>query len=133
MHCDARIERVAKWVFNECLPPVVRDSRVFMQPLLRVVFGEKAKYFLHFHEAGGPDTNDQLDRAYNQTRNVKVQQQGSDLSDAALERICSATVGNRVLDVGGGNGVLAESLRSDHKVTVCDLLLDEDVVGNFRT
>ncbi len=123
-----KIERIIKFLLNECLPPIIRERRTLMRVLLRLAFGDKGKNFLRFREYGGAFGKSDLREIYSQTQNLKVLQQESDLSDRVIEQINASVIGEEVLDVGGGNGVLANSMQKDYSVSVCDLVLQEKVV-----
>lgn len=110
------------------LPPVIRDSRFLMIPLLRLALGPKFRIFAQFKESGFQLTPEQFSGVYQDLADASKIQGATDLNLLSVEAILDGTLGPAVLDVGCGRGFLAERLnRSFERVTGCDIVLDEDL------
>ncbi len=108
------------------LPPVLRDSRFTMVPLLRLVFGRQWRTFADFKEHGFALTEAEFSAVYAGTHEVAQVQGETDLNEACTSEILSNVVGDTVLDVGCGRGYLVEQLRKvAANVTGCDIVEDD--------
>lgn len=124
MNMPRSLERFIRFLLDECCPPVLRDSRLFMWLPIRLAFGRKAAYFMEFKEKVAEDHEGVLAGIYGKTGDVRIREGGTDLSDAVSGRIAADADGRTVLDVGCGGGFLAGLLSVDHEVTACDIALD---------
>jgi SAM-dependent methyltransferase len=129
MNLDYRVERAINFLLNECLPPVLRDSRWFMAPAYRILFKDKADEYLDFKERAPFMTDAEMRGFYAQIIRFSIQRQGTDLSRAALAEVFAGVCGDTVLDVGCGNGVLAGFLAERYRVTACDFVVGPDVTA----
>lgn len=131
MNLNKTIERTIRFVLDECLPPILRDRRFLMLLPFKLVFGTKAKFFLDFKEKSIHLSEHAISEIYSKTSSVHIQQKGTDLSASSIRDIEANILGNNVLDVGCGNGLLANHLSKLFKVTACDILVDEKTIHNF--
>ena len=104
-----RLTSPLNWVLDNLLPPVLRDSRWFMMPLFRLLFGEKARDFARFKEEAPFLTRAQFRDWYRRLADAHIRRE-TDLSPAALEQVLAAVAGASALDVGSGRGFLAARL-----------------------
>lgn len=128
MHVEKKLERIVKFILDDCVPPVLRDQRAFMSPLFRLIFGRKAKHFVAFRENILKINHEQILTMYKEAQEVAIHQHGSDLSGEMLKIVSSAVVGERILDAGGGNALLGKAIGEGRQVTVCDIVLDDAVL-----
>jgi SAM-dependent methyltransferase len=113
-------------LLDNWLPPVLRDSRFAMWPLLFLAFGRHWRTFANFKPRGFGLTEAQFAEAYASTHEVSQVQGETDLNEACVTAILENVVGSSVLDAGCGRGFLAEQLREVvAEVTGCDLVQDD--------
>jgi hypothetical protein len=75
------------------LPPVVRDSKLVMFPLLYLVFGKRFKQFADFKPRGFSMSSEEFASAYESTADLQKIQGLTDLNDACVEAILGDVVG----------------------------------------
>jgi SAM-dependent methyltransferase len=97
------------WILDNLLPPALRDSRLFMTPLFRALFGARASDFMRFKEEAPFLTKREFRGWYERLASSHIRRE-SDLTPEALEAVLEAVVGDQVLDVGAGRGFLARRL-----------------------
>lgn len=115
-------------LLDNWLPPVIRDSRFVMIPLLRLALGRKFRVFAQFKESGFQLTPEQFSGVYQNLADASKIQGATDLNLRCVDAIIDSTVGPTVLDAGCGRGFLAERLnQSFDRVVGCDIVLDEDL------
>lgn len=123
MNIPRGLESAVRFLFNECLPPVLRDSRVVMALPFRLLFGKRAALFLDFKDRAHTMTTAELRDLYAEVSVVQINDAGTDLAPAAIALICSELTGDTALDVGCGGGVLAGAMARTHRTTACDFLV----------
>lgn len=133
MNVPRGLESAVRFLFNECLPPVLRDSRLVMALPFRLLFGKRASLFLDFKDRAYAMTDAELRDLYAEVSVVQINDGGTDLAPAAITRICSELVGNTALDVGCGGGVLAGAMARTHRTSACDFLVAERTRQAFPT
>lgn len=113
-------------VLDDWLPPVLRDSKWLMYPLLYLLFGARFRYFADFKRRGFALSPQEFARVYEATSDLQKVQGATDLNEACIDAILESVVGTTVIDVGCGRGYLAEQLASLGKfqVTGCDIVLE---------
>ena len=117
-----------RFLLDECLPPIVRDSRWFARLPLRLAFGEKGDVYLDFKTRAMTMSDAEMARVYGSIREGVVERD-TDLNEASVQAILRDLVGPRVLEVGCGVGYLARQLGERHDTTAVDIALDADVVA----
>ena len=108
---------------DQWLPPFVRDSRLLMLPMFKLLFGEKAELFMDFKEKLHFMNHINIQKIYKQVASCSIRRE-TDLNSKCLQAIQKAVVGRNVLDIACGQGFLARRLSRDHHVTAADILLD---------
>ena len=121
-----------RYVLEELLPPVLRDSR-FMRWLFRRHWGQLIDEIERFRERGHWVTEEEYAAVYSALPRVHEE---TDLNEACVQRLVEECQGIRVLDVGCGTGVLLERLRSGPKgsqleLTGADFQIDPAVRSRF--
>jgi ubiquinone/menaquinone biosynthesis C-methylase UbiE len=117
---DRRVTNVVRYVLDEWLPPVVRESRLLNRALARAFFG--TTFDLDFKEKAFAMSPAEIAGAYERLAAGADRYRASDTTRGQAEAIVRHTVGPRVLEVGCGNGDLTELLaRAGHRVLPCDV------------
>jgi len=112
------------WLLNNSLPPMLRDSRLLMAPLMRIVFGEHAPMLMEFKQRAMSMTQAEYVDFYRQLAPLASSTE-TDLNRKCTTRILEDVAGSRVLEVGCGRGYLARKLCHRYDVTACDIVIDE--------
>ncbi|MCK5133044.1 MAG: class I SAM-dependent methyltransferase [Candidatus Sabulitectum sp.] len=131
MNLNNSMERIIKFALDECLPPILRDSKFFMWLPFKVAFGSKAHYFFNFKEQVASISDESISDIYSQTGSVQIQENDTDLGRSMIREIDTNISGESLLDVGCGKGVLAKRLSKKCSVTACDILIDPKTVNNL--
>ena len=116
------------WILDNVLPPVFRDSRIFMWPLFRILFGSRMYQFMAFKENAWTMTEEEYVRTYDLLACVHIERE-TDLNDTCIRRILEAVVGREVLDVACGRGYLARCIVEDKRVRVVGIDIAPPEVG----
>jgi len=95
-----------------------------MYPLFKLAFGAKASIFLEFRERAFSMTDSEYQQCYVEIQDSRIVG-GSDLNRECMDRIPQEIVGNKVLEVGCGRGLLAAQLAEHFHVTACDIVVPE--------
>lgn len=123
------------WLLDNLLPPLLRDSRWVMAPLLRLGLGPKAAHFERFRDNAANLSPDERTRFYEFLADAHIKRE-TDLSHACIERILSDVCGNSVLDVACGRGYLSRLLhaKQGRQVTGADFCppLSEEIDPGLR-
>lgn len=114
------------------LPPVVRDSRWVMYPLMRIALGPAWREHANFKPIGFELSAPEFGDVYRRIAGSEVQGE-TDLNAASVEAILAEVRGGTVLEAGCGRGYLARQLTevADH-VTAVDIVLPADLPGHDR-
>lgn len=96
-----------RFVLEDLLPPVVRDSSLF-RGAASLVWGDHISRLASFRERAPFLTDAEYERLYRDHPRVH---EGTDNSDACIARIIADTVGESVCDVGCGTGALIRQIR----------------------
>ncbi len=110
-------------VLDQCLPPFMRDSKLLMLPLFKLLFGSKARFFMNFKDKALYMTPAEFKTVYREAAAYFIYRK-TDLNEACLTRILNHIVGSTVLDVACGRGFLAGQLSSRYHVTAADIFLE---------
>ncbi len=111
-----------RFLMDECVPPIIRDSRWFMYLPFKLLFGKKANLYFEFKGRAPGMSEDEYREFYANISDTYVHGD-TDLSRITIEKILKGVVGNTVVDVGCGRGLLVKKL--------CDMGLDVSGVDVF--
>ncbi len=111
------------FLFDQCLPPLLRDARWFMWLPFKLLFGQRAEIFFQFKDRAPGLSAEQFAQVYRDAAPVFIQRD-TDLNKAGIDAIESHVVGPSVLDIACGRGFLARRLAAHYRVTAADIVLD---------
>ena len=118
---------VLRWVLEDLLPPVVRDSRAFGW-LASLAWGRHIADLARFRSRAPYVTTQEYEAIYRQHPRV---QEETDNSSACIGRVLAHIVGDSVCDVGCGTGFLARRVRDAApgpyaRLAAVDFVLDRE-------
>jgi len=118
---DRRITIPVRRLLDDWLPPVVREWRPLNSLLARVVHGPR--FDLDFKERAFRMSDREIAQAYDELAQGGARFRDTDTTPAQIDAIVEAARG-RVLEVGCGNGAIAERLRdARHDVVAVDVTM----------
>jgi ubiquinone/menaquinone biosynthesis C-methylase UbiE len=112
------------FLFDECIPPIIRDQKWFMWLPFKILFKEKAKVFFEFKDKATRLSEKEFAALYEEVCSVFIQRPAH-LNDGCVKEIIANALGERVADVGCGGGFVAGLLSKRHRVTACDMIVSE--------
>lgn len=129
MKVSRRTQLRILWVFNQLLPPIIRDARWFMRLPMRLAFRRCTELGMTFKERAYSMSDEEFVRAQEEISGVYVTK-GTDLNQACMRRILEDVEGS-ILEVGCGKGALAVAMSESHPVTTCDIVVDPDLARRY--
>lgn len=111
------------FLLDELLPPLLRDSRWLMAPLMNLALGRESRWLREFKErapAMGPGA---IRDYYRRSAGAHLERE-TDLNSRCVEAIRREVAGDSVLDIACGSGYLTRLLAQDHRVTGADFVID---------
>lgn len=101
---------VLNFIFDNILPPVVRDNSFFMSACFRLALGKKYKYYMEFKEKVPYLKDEEIDEYYAVLADTFIKRE-TDCNSACVKCILGKIDKQQVvLDAGGGNGYLAKQI-----------------------
>jgi len=68
------VENLLKFILDECLPPILRDSKIAMWLPFKLAFRDKSKYFLDFKDNALELSERSYLNLYSETAPVHIQE-----------------------------------------------------------
>ena len=114
-----------RFVLEDCLPPILKDSRLFHM-MARMVWGRHITRLADFRARAPFLTGEEYESLYRDHPRVH---EGTDNSRGCLDRIAQDLVGGTLCDVGCGTGALLSHIRDSHpgrfELTGVDFVIDD--------
>ncbi len=126
MKVPRNLTLLVHFVFDQLIPPLLRDSRWFMWLPFKMLFGDKTECFFSFKEKALLMSEEEFRNIYLKTASVHIQRE-TDLNQACIEVIEARILGNSVLDISCGRGFLSKRLAQSYRVTAADIVIDEQL------
>ena len=100
------------WLLDNLLPPLIRDSRLFMMPLFQLAEGrDLARQVMAFKQQAHTLSPEAYTRLYAAYARCPLGRRYTDLNAGCLRRISQLICGSSVLDAGCGRGALITRLQ----------------------
>lgn len=104
-------------ILDNIIPPILRDSKLFMGSLFWILFKDKRYYFMSFKDKAIFMNQEQYNNYYKRLSSYHIQRE-TDLNDLCISKIMGSIVGNKVLDIACGSGYLTKKIGETKKVNV---------------
>ena len=127
---DRRVTQAVRRVLDDFLPPVVREWRPLNRWMATQFHG--AAFDLDFKERAFAMSPQEIAAAYARLDAGGARYRDSDTTPRQIAAIAEAARG-RVLEVGCGNGAVAEALAQAHAVVAVDVTLGSTAATRSRT
>ena len=122
MQLSRNFTLVVHFILDRVLPPVLRDSRWFMAPVFKLLFGAKAHYYLDFKDKLHQLSDQDINRYYEVLADTFIQRE-TDLNVESIDYICDNIQGDTVLDIASGRGFLSYKMAElGYTVTGADIV-----------
>lgn len=119
------------FVFDELIPPIIRDSKWFMYLPLKILFGKKANIFFNFKQKAPFMTEDDYIKLYKEIDSYLIKRETC-INSQCVEKILKSVKGEIVLEAGCGNAYLAKLLANKYQVTGADILVDRNIINKNK-
>ncbi|MBL0163539.1 MAG: class I SAM-dependent methyltransferase [Xanthomonadales bacterium] len=134
---NRRITNAIRFVMDELVPPIIRDSKFFMYPFFRLAYrGQKISEIMDFKKRVYSFSRDDYAEFYSNLNSISRRRE-TDLNGACIDAILGSLDSDdrNVIDVGCGGGyllkriqqVLPESLLAGYDVTERPSSLPSDI------
>ncbi len=113
---NRRITNTIRFFMDECLPPLIRDNRIFMLPFFHFAYrGKKIKEVMDFKKNVYNFSAKDYDNFYNNLDTIS-RNRATDLNQASLSLILKTIPldTEKLIDIGSGNGYLLKQVKKKH-------------------
>ena len=117
-------------VIDECIPPIIRDSKWFMYLPMKFLFKDHLSTFMTFKDHALAMTPREFQQVYEQIEPGTIDR-ATDVNNECILAIMKNIVGKTVLEVGCGDGFLANKMSGTYKVTATDIITDKNLKNKF--
>lgn len=126
---ERRFFNVLRYLLEDVLPPILRDSRLFYG-LLWLLYRDKTNYQSRFRERLAGLSPEEYQRYYETFPGLDSE---TDCNQACLDEIVANVTGEQVLDVGCGRGFVANLIQTRCQVetTGVDFLVSEQTRARY--
>ncbi len=123
------------FIFDHLLPPILRDSKIFMHLMFIIVFGIKnSKVFLNFKKSAPFKKSDEFNKIYKNIsiNNSLINNRLTDLNKACIKEIINSLKGKTILEVGCGKAFLSNKIEKlNYSVTAVDIYIDDLIKNKY--
>jgi ubiquinone/menaquinone biosynthesis C-methylase UbiE len=106
---------IIHYFLDNICPPILRDNKYFIYPLMWLAYGREAKRLLDFKEKFPFMSDSEIAEYYKSIVDIPINlKRKTDLNDACVGYIlkCAGDITGKILDVGCGNGYLLNKIAS---------------------
>lgn len=128
MKLSRNFTNVFNWILDNLIPPIIRDSKFFSNPLFWLLFGRKFKFFMNFKINAEFLSKEQIIEYYKNLSDKHIKRE-TDLNKESVNFILDNILGDNVLDIACGKGYLAKKIAAKHnvKVTGIDFIINDEL------
>lgn len=135
MKLNRNITTKIHFIFDHILPPIIRDSKIFMYLIFLIIYGGKnAKIFLNFKNKAPFMTKKEFNEIY-KTKNLNntfINNRETDLNSCCIKEIINNIIGNSVLEVGCGKAFLSNKISNlQYNITAVDIHIEDSIIKKY--
>jgi ubiquinone/menaquinone biosynthesis C-methylase UbiE len=123
MHLSRNLTIKIHFLFDQMIPPVLRDRRFFMWLPMKMLYKHKAHVFLDFKERAFTLSKKEYANVYREVAPVNVERE-TDMNKECIAAVLDNIVGKTVLEVGCGKCYLSNLMAEKFSVTSTDIVID---------
>lgn len=98
------------YILDNWVPPIIRDSELFMSFVFYIVFGKKYHYYMHFKDHSYRLKEADINQYYDILSDTFINRK-TDLNTGCIKYILRNISGTTILDAAAGKGYLARLLK----------------------
>jgi SAM-dependent methyltransferase len=122
MNISRNVTNTIRFVLDELLPPILRDSRFFMTLPMKVVLKNNANVVINFKSKVPFMTDEEMAAVY-RDGDWFTDGRETDINEGCIEKTKKSIKGKTVLDAGCGAGYLSKLLAQKYAVTGVDFAI----------
>jgi ubiquinone/menaquinone biosynthesis C-methylase UbiE len=115
---------IANFILDNILPPILRNQKWFMTPMMKAVLGPKYKYYMEFKNNLYVMNDDDIENYYHLLADTNIERD-TDINVKCLSFIVNNLIGDSVIDVGCGRGYL---LKQIEKMKIMKMIIGFDLI-----
>ena len=109
------------WIFDQLVPPILRDCKWFMWLPIKILYRHQAHLYFKFRSNAHNISVAEYDEYYRRIAEVRIDRV-TDLNTRSVELILAHVKGPKVLEVGCGQGYMAHLLqKAGHDMMAVDM------------
>ena len=122
---------IINWILDNLIPPILRDSKIFMYLIMYPAYGRYTKLLFDFKSRYPRLSKKEIDEYYDKIKDAPINlKRKTDLNSQCFTYIiekCKALGGREltILDAAAGRGALSEALSQNHTVTAMDIVIPQ--------
>lgn len=113
------------YIFDNWIPPILRDCDFFMRLMLRIGVGKKYPYYMEFKKRLAKLEEKDINSYYVKLADTLIRRE-TDLNNACIKRILNEEMGKVILDAAAGKGYIAGMILKnfpEKEVVVSDIIV----------
>jgi len=131
---NRNITNAIRFLMDECVPPIIRDSKWFMYPFYYFWFkGKDIKFYMNFKALAYKMNNTEFEKVYREV-DVRANDRPADLNDQSIEYMLNNIEDEKIklADIGCGRGYWLQEVQKKKKnieLYGCDVFEQLDLPG----
>ena len=121
-----------RFILDQLLPPIVRDSKILMRFLIKLLYKDATDDFMSFKEKAPFLTDEEYKHIYDKVAHANIDRP-TDCNKESIDEIIQNISGSSVLEVATGRGYLAGEIAKNQNlsVTATDMLIAPEITARY--